>query len=461
MVAAPRLAIVGAGFSALSLLRQLVDLRAPLGETWLFGRPDEFATGPAYGLQARDALLNTRAADLGLVPQRPGEFADWVGLEGSARDAFLPRRLYGAHLRESLIVSQAQSPFPVRVHAEQVDAVLPLGDGFSIVAEGRTHQVDAVVLATGGLPAPPLPPALKALVESGCCIDDPWRSEWESRLREDSRVVVIGSGLSMIDHVQRIHASGVVPPVTALSRHGLLPQPHLTARQPPATLSGKLDRAAGSGSLRVLLAALRDECDAGHGWQTVMDAFRGQAARSWHALPEVERRRFLRHLRSYWDVHRHRLSPAQRARVDAWIESGWLVVRAARLVGARTARKGVKLDVLLRGGSQTEEIAADLVLRASGRDGPCRPGGLPVIDRLLELGRLQPDPLGLGLDVDAHGQPRGRDGQPARNVWVLGSAARGRDWEATAIPELRAAAARAAVSLLDWAHGNRRRTDPP
>lgn len=435
-----RLAIVGAGFSAMSLLRQLVERDAPLDEVMLYGRADEFTTGPAYGLNAVDALLNTRAADLGLVPERPGEFADWVGLEGLARDAFLPRRLYGAYLRESLIVSRSRNRFPIRVQAANVDAIVPSNDAFDVAAEGRTERADILVLAIGNLPPAPLPGPMAALHDFEGFVDDPWRADWESRVTSASRVVILGTGLSTVDHVQRLRALGVRPPVRVLSRRGLLPQAHLLRRGLPASLSERLIEASQAGALRQLVSALRDACDAANNWQSVMDAFRPHTGTAWQALPAAERQRFLRHVRPFWDVHRHRLSPAVHERIDHWIQSGWVKVIAGRVVEASVSGGEAALVVRARGNDRTERIQCDLVLRATGREGSSLGPSMPVLDELVARGMLQADPNGLGLAVDPEGRPFNDSGGTTGNLFVLGAAARGCHWEATAISELRHAA---------------------
>src|SRR6202012_2473096 len=51
----------------------------------------------------------------------------------------------------------------------------------------------------------------------------------------------------------------------------------------------------------------------------------------WRGLPEIERRRFLRHVQSYWDVHRHRVPPRMAARIDHMRRSGRLKVHAGRI----------------------------------------------------------------------------------------------------------------------------------
>jgi uncharacterized NAD(P)/FAD-binding protein YdhS len=69
-----------------------------------------------------------------------------------------------------------------------------------------------------------------------------------------------------------------------------------------------------------LLRTLRLEikhCEAAGGdWRSVIDGLRPQVQALWQALPLQEKRRFLRHLRPYWEVHRHRAAPPVMSALD-------------------------------------------------------------------------------------------------------------------------------------------------
>jgi uncharacterized NAD(P)/FAD-binding protein YdhS len=67
----------------------------------------------------------------------------------------------------------------------------------------------------------------------------------------------------------------------------------------------------------------------------------------------------------------------------------------------------------------------------------------------LAAGWLRPDALGLGIDTDPDGRVISRDGVPVDSLYYIGPWLRARDWEATAVPELRVHAARLAARLAD------------
>src|SRR5690606_17647623 len=88
----------------------------------------------------------------------------------------------------------------------------------------------------------------------------------------------------------------------ALSRRGLLPRAHAPVATPPLPLRLPRDR-----SLRQLLRAFRAQ--AGGDWRAAIDGLRPHTSALWQGLTVEDRRRFLRHLRPWWEVHRHRLPP--------------------------------------------------------------------------------------------------------------------------------------------------------
>lgn len=441
---APHIALVGAGFSALSLLQQWRERGAAPAGVIVYADPREAFTGLAYADAAGQSLLNTRAADLGLSPTQPAAFADWLGLAGADRDGFRARTDYGAYLRAQWADLLQAPPFPIDIVSMRADGLEPEGRGFRIQAGDRRDRVDAVVLATGPLPAAPLP-MLDADVRSHpSYIDDPWRGAWSDGLDREAPVVVLGTGLSMLDHVLHLRGRGHRAPITAISRHGLLPRPHPEQRLPGEPLSADV-RAAGS--TRALLRALRAACASRPDWQAAFDAIRPHIAELWRGLSAPEQARFLRHARSYWEVHRHRCAPGLWREQQRWIAAGELRIVAARVTRVRVAGDALAIDLRRRGHDRIETLPAQRLLRATGIDGPLQRGADPLIDTLIRQDLVRAHPLGLGIEVDEHQRVCDARGRVVPGLYALGALARGLLWETTAIPELRQRAAVLAAAI--------------
>ena len=67
---------------------------------------------------------------------------------------------------------------------------------------------------------------------------------------------------------------------------------------------------------------------------------------------------------------------------------------------------------------------------------------------LLESGLIRPDPLALGLEVDANGALVIATGVASRRLYTLGPSQKGSLWETIAVPELREQAPALARHLL-------------
>ena len=87
----------------------------------------------------------------------------------------------------------------------------------------------------------------------------------------------------------------------------------------------------------MLAAAIRISCEmaeeSGTPWQAVINGLRSSLQDIWQALPAAEQARFLRHLRPFWDAHRHRLPMEVHGRLTAEFAEG----RAILLHGSARA----------------------------------------------------------------------------------------------------------------------------
>ena len=132
-------------------------------------------------------------------------------------------------------------------------------------------------------------------------------------------MVVIGTGLTAADTM--VTAATLNPGITihAISRHGLLPAVQGGGAFNPSELDIPSTKAVAPLTTRRLLREFRSLAreveNCGGDWRDAMTIGRHAAPRLWQQLPLVERKRFLRHARTYWDIHRHRLPPAIAARL--------------------------------------------------------------------------------------------------------------------------------------------------
>lgn len=430
-----RVAIVGAGFSGLALACQLVEQRAPLTGLSLIGSAVDYARGRAYVDTGPLHRLNVRASQMGLDPDRPDEFADWLGLGGAEREAYVARGRFGDYLQQRLEDARASAGFRFDCRRAQVRALLRSGDGFRLLLDsGEERLADRVVLALG---SPVVGPS-----EAGdaACIGDPWAPGALDAIAPQAKVLVVGTGLTCVDLLLSLRARGHSGRVLAISRHGLLPRPHAHPHLGPGELGPELAAALASPRLREWVPALREACARSADWRSVIDALRPQLSQLWQSLAPADRARFLRHLRSYWDVHRHRIPRDSQAQLDAWQREGGLQVLAARVLGPVHRQGRLQVQLRGRGEARPERIEVDAVIRATGLNTDLARCDDPLLRGLLQSGLACADPLGLGLHCDDDFNLLDSRALPVPGLHALGPLVRGQFWEMTAVAELRVAA---------------------
>lgn len=439
MAGRPTVAVVGAGFSGLlTALHLAADPEGPIVR--LIERGGAFARGAAYSTGNPDHLLNVRVANMSAYPNEPDHFTRWLSEhEGwSSHGGFVTRGVYGDYLQD-LLRKALENTVAGRLlleHDEAVD-IEPSGAGWRVrLALGRTIEAAAVVLALGVLrPAPPAS-ASQTLLESGRYIGDPW--DPTTRLDEGAAdVLLLGTGLTMIDAAVSLWRPG--RRFWAISRRGLTPRPHASTGAEP-TISP-------TGTPLALLRAVRAASPDGR-WRESIDALRPHVQSIWLGWSQAERRAFLRHLRPWWDVHRHRLAPSVARRVGLMARGRELVVRAGEITGLELAKDGVEAVWRPRGGRMTRRLAVDAVVNCAGLLGDLGQTRDPLLARLIERGRMRPDPCRLGADVDAGSRLIGADGSSQPGLFAVGPLTRGAFWEITSVPDIRSQAAGAAQTIL-------------
>ncbi|WP_024869404.1 FAD/NAD(P)-binding protein [Pseudoxanthomonas suwonensis] len=449
-----RIAIIGAGFSGSVLATELARSAPASVDLCLVGMPESFGRGVAYGEARPEHLLNVRARDMGATQDKPVEFARWLNLTRRAEEGFLPRLVYGEYLYSRLQSAAQTSLASFNQVQQEAVAIDREGTAFRVLlADGSDFVAEKVVLAVGALPPQRLQGVGPRLLVDPGYIAWPWQRDLRGRdalaqVPADARVLVIGTGLTMADTVVTLLRRGHRGPITALSRHGLLPRPHLEEPGPPVALPPNVLHALNSADVRLLLRTLRALAPIVPDWRGLVDALRPYLQGYWKTLPDEERSRFLRHLRSYWEVFRHRLAPSVHRELEELRLQGQLKIRAGRLLRARRGETAIEVVLRERGRSHAEFEQYDVLVRATGLDTDIERTSHPLVGQLRDAGTISADPFGLGLRANARYEVLDRHGAPVRGLYCLGPLLRGQLWETTAVPELRVAACELAAQLL-------------
>jgi uncharacterized NAD(P)/FAD-binding protein YdhS len=420
--------VIGGGASGVLLAAHLLRQSAGAIHVTLVERSDLLGCGIAYGTTHPDHLLNTRVAQMSAFPDDPGHLPDWLGRNGLGATAacFIDRGTYGRYLAD--LLEPTANPWA----DEALDCVrgtcVRLDEGrhgvVAVLEDGRRLHGDVAVLATGhAVPQAPEPPL---------------RGAWDFAppASPDATIAIIGTGLSMVDHVVSRLADGHRGPIVCLSRRGLLPEAHADSR-PVALGADDIPFGAPPSAVMLWLRRLAAAATAEGGtWRDALDAVRPHVAAIWRAWSAADRARFLRHAAAHWEVHRHRMPPASAMRIRAARESGQLRILRGRFERASTVDGRVEIS-FSRAGRPAERLLADHIIDCRGIRRDPALHATPVVADLLARGAARIDALGLGLDATVDGAVIDAAGKPSRRILAIGPAARGALWEITAIPDIR------------------------
>jgi uncharacterized NAD(P)/FAD-binding protein YdhS len=441
--------IVGGGFSGTLLAKHLL-MRLHDGQSIAVLNRDHLpGRGVAYGTNCADHLLNVRAGNMSALPDEPGHFCEWLrNVDGDAcADSFVPRSLFGQYMQHLLDEQVGERPeVGFSWIADEVTSLETCPDWIAVQLRGGGQlHARLVVLATGNYP-PTIPEHLQ-------CVSDfvsapyAWSEDRLEGMTPSDCILILGSGLSALDQVLRLRAGPFPGRIVILSPHGLLPAVHVHGvswRQdwlgdPPPTVRSLL-----SGIRRqVAIAQL-----AGISWHAVIDSLRPHSHIIWSSLLPSEHKRFMRHVRAYWDVHRHRIAPESNRIVSSLLAGGTLRVVAGRIV--RSARGAGLATVTIRERKTGTEssLSTSFIINCTGYGGGMRLAGDPLIEALLASRLARMSGMGLGLDISSEFAVLNASGFASDRIFAIGPLCKGKLWETTAVPEIRLQAVRVAGNIV-------------
>ncbi len=445
------IAVIGGGFTGVMTLANLLRLgnrvEFPL-RVILLDRQPAIGEGVAYRTTDTRHLLNVPAGQMSAWLDRPGDFVAFARLTDPTVDPsdFLPRKIYGQYVRETVLrlADAAREHMSVAVMHDEVRCLIPSPlSGWDIqTAGGRTVHADLTVLAVGHQPPDdPFPESWTGPRHR--LVADPWAALVLTQIRPDEPVLLIGCGLTTVDVIFTLTKQERSARLIALSRRGLMPKAHPLEPPPPGDLPESFARwldPATPLSIRWLVSTFRHHVasvrQAGVEWQQVIDCLRPYIPRVWQRLSIGERSRFLRHVRPFWEVHRHRMAPAVAAAIDCLKKDQTLEVVAGTLISANADQDGIDVTFSCRGSSTSRSVRVSWVVNCTGPGVHKRDSTYQFLQPLLEAGTISNDELGLGLITDEAGRAVTIDGHKLPTLLVAGILRKATLWESSAVPEL-------------------------
>ena len=392
--------------------------------------------GVAYSTREPAHVLNVRAEVMSAWADDLEHFVRVAEDEGGTRRDFVQRRQFGRYLKQ--ILADAVASGKVRVAERQAVDAKPNGGSWTVrLDDGKAIDAGGLVLAIGNQPPEPLPFGR----ENARVINNPWGPEALAAVEDlastNDDVLLVGTGLTMVDAVLSLDAAGHRGRIVGLSRRGLMPRGH-TNDMIPAPVEAD---AVPHGHVRTLWRWLRER-GADVGWRSAVDSLRPYSQSLWQSFSPAEQRRFARHARPWWDVHRHRIAPEVAQRLQEMVAEGRLQIVAGRIQSVDADGDSLAISYRRRGSSAPTESRFAYMINCTGPLGAISRTRDPLLKGMLDDGLARPDQLGIALDVDEKSRLAGSE-----RSWAMGPMTKGRYWEIIAVPDIRGQAAAVADDI--------------
>lgn len=446
-----RITIIGGGASGTLLAANL--LRASGDRLLEINMVEKNATigrGVAYSTPDDIHLLNVPAAKMSAFPDDANHFLDWLEREGYqyGSTAFVPRKIFGEYLNSVIHEAQEKKHARVKLNVFEDDAVdIEIEDGKAHVtlASGEHLYSENVVLAFGNF-LPPQPNVSDlSFTEHPKYFRSPWREGVFESIGDEDAVLIIGTGLSMVDVVLKLAYSDHAGKIQAISTRGLLPAVHKLGH----TYDSFADELRPMSRITDILKSVRRHIkkaeSQGSDWRAVIDSLRPVTQEVWLNLPISEKRYFMQHLSRYWNVARHRM-PAEAADVLERLQSeGRLEILKGRL---QKITANEKFHVEFRSNAAEQRLDTDAIINCIASESNFAKLDSKLVENLFGRGYIRSDALNFGIDALPNGSVVGQNGARSEVIYTLGTALKGTLWETTAIPEIRTQARQLAEHLL-------------
>jgi uncharacterized NAD(P)/FAD-binding protein YdhS len=433
-----RLAIIGGGFTGVAVATHALMSDVHPVSIDVIEPSAKLGRGAAYGTMDRDHRINVPSDRMSLFSADRTHFTRWLVDNKWLPDAesvdplgrcYPPRHAFAAYIKDVLVRTAQRAA--LRHRQTRAVALARKDEGFRVeLADGACLQVDRVAICTGHVPGAPCRVAKEA-ARHPRFIANPWSSDSLAALNRSASVLIVGTGLTMVDVVATLARRDHRGPIVAISPRGLLPCDH-------GRFVDGLDPFEGAGPrtalelLRLLRATVRQR-DGLLDWQSIADAFRRRLPQIWPALPPQERLRAVRRLLPFWEVHRFRAAPQGAAAVARLRAQGTLTVQRARVTVVDEQNGSLVASLRLPGGQMVERVF-DTVIVCSGASRNLRDN--PLLDSLVGQGLAQADDVNCGVRVDEFSRLLDARGTVQPDLFAFGPITRGTFGEMTGAPDI-------------------------
>jgi uncharacterized NAD(P)/FAD-binding protein YdhS len=442
-----QVAVIGAGASGTLVAAQFNRLAPSHAKLALIGSQSKPALGVAYETPFQATLLNVPAGNMSAFPDDMKHFVSWLKgrMPDSNAGTFAPRKIYGDYLTD-IFEDTLNNSNKVDYFNDTVTGLTRKDDKWIVHFNNDTIlETNSVVLALGNLLLPSNP--IDFSVAGSAYQLNPWSSGISKNLNVNAPVLLIGTGLTMVDVALSLREADHRGPIHAISRHGRLYQTHKPYQARPL-LNLPENFKSPIGALRWIRREIKTAEQTGSDWRAVIDSLRPHTSTIWNLWNQAQRASFLRHARNLWDIHRHRMAPEISAQLNTLLDDGTLFIHKGKLVSVNTHANEVTVQWKDAGTGKHQKINVARIINCAGPSRDITRVKSPPVVGLLANGWVTPNPLQLGPQTDIQGRLLRANGQASPNLYTIGPLRIASLWESIAIPEIRNQAAELAELLI-------------
>jgi uncharacterized NAD(P)/FAD-binding protein YdhS len=396
---------------------------------------DAFSTGEDYH------LLNVTVNKVSNYPDEPNHFLHWLIREeyNYNENSYVSRKIYKKYVKaifENECRSQSQNINIILVNGQVTQ--INVHEKFVVVDRMKLIKGDKVVLAIGNFKPSEIHLDNNTYLNNQGYHPSAWDDGLYDNFDEDEPILIIGSGLTMVDVLLSLNARNHRGKIIVISAHGYLPVSH-TFHTGYTSYYNEISNAENLLEIfRIVRMHIQKAALSNIAWHAVIDALREDTQKIWGKLNSNDKKSFFEHLRHIWGVARHRMPPENAAVITDLFNAKRVILSAGRITKI-TSIDNKRFSVLYRERT-TGKIISETVSHIINCMGPA--ANLknikdPLLCSLFSDSICDSDTLGLGINSLADGTVIDRNGNFSDYLFVLGPPARGVLWESTAVPEIR------------------------
>lgn len=425
-----KIAIIGFGFCGImvfgNILRKISQEKFKNNIKFIIFEKDGLSSvGAGFSDFNDNYILNVPVKKMSPFEDQPNYFLDFLQenypsiYEKYGADGFVPRNIYGEFLkkiRNDFFQLASDLKIDYEIFEKQV---LDIEDGFKIVCDAETIEVDEVVLSSSFRQS-----QLNYVANDENFISCLWSKNSinfhkKSNFNPDDKICIIGTGLSAVDVLVGLNSKNFSGKIYAISRRGNFPKPHFSQNNilphnNPIDIVDDSD--AKSGIIQISLKFrnfLRNykNLDLRH----LIDSIRPKTKTFWHNLDEKNKRLFLKKILPYWNIFRHRVPNISLELIDKMIKNKQLEIVKSSVKSIHKNNNKFVIDLGF------QKIECDYLVNCLGFDFNVK--NYPLINSMLNKNLLKKDLIFMQSNNI--------------NLHLVGGLNISRDFEITAVPDLR------------------------